>query len=131
MALASFARKIVRWVGVDIRPNIERVVYHYDGVCLELAPLSGRIWTRDSSGGSVFLLEVERGHLAERGVPAAGFVPGLDEVEDGLTTFGLITEALPLHEFGLERREEALAHGVVVGISDRAHVGSNAALLAA
>ena len=32
---------------------------------VELAPRGGRFWTRDSSGGGVLLLVVERGHLAE------------------------------------------------------------------
>ena len=39
----------------------------------------GRFWTRDSSGGGVFLFVVERGHLAEGREPSVGIVPDLDE----------------------------------------------------
>ena len=42
-------------------------------------------------------------------MPSVGIVPGLDEVEHGHSGLGLITEAFPLNEFGLERGEEALA----------------------
>ena len=78
----------------------------------------------------MLLLEVKGGHLAERPVPSMGVVPGLDEVEDGHAGLGLITEALPLDELGLEGREEALAHRVVVGVADGAHRGPDTSLFA-
>ena len=76
-------------------------------------------------------LVVDGRHLAEGGVPTAGIVPGFDEVENSHPGLGLIFESFPLDEFGLERGEEALAHGVVIGITDRSHRGSDAGLLAA
>ena len=56
-------------------------------------------------------------------MPSAGIVPGFDEVEHGHARLGLIPESFPLDEFSLERREKALTHRVVVGITDRAHRG--------
>ncbi len=53
-------------------------------------------WTRESSSGRVLLFVVDGRHLTERGVPSVRVVPGLDEVEDGHPSLGLISEALPL-----------------------------------
>ena len=76
------------------------------------------------------LLEVDGRHLAERGVTSAWVVEALDEVEDGHLRLGLGLEAVPVEELTLEGREEALAQGVVVGVTDRAHRGSHTDFLA-
>jgi len=56
-------------------------------------------------------------------MPAARVVPALDEVEDGDAGRGLRREALAIEQLALERREEAFAEGVVVGIAHRPHRG--------
>jgi len=43
-------------------------------------------------------LEVERGFLTEAGVAPMRVVPALDEVEDGHSGLGLVTEAVLLEE---------------------------------
>jgi hypothetical protein len=51
---------------------------------------------------------------------AARIVPSLDELEDGPACFGLRAEAGSVDELAFEGGEEALAHGVVVAVADRA-----------
>ena len=58
-------------------------------------------------------------------------VPGLDEVEHSHPRLGLIREAFAVDELGLERGEEALAHRVVIGVTDRAHRRPDVGLFAA
>ncbi len=50
---------------------------------------------------------------------AARVVPALDEVEDRQASLGLGGEPLAIEQLALERGEEALAQGVVVGIPPR------------
>ncbi len=45
---------------------------------------------------------------------AARVVPAFDEVEDAQARVGVCREAGPIEQLALERREEALAEGVVV-----------------
>lgn len=47
-------------------------------------------------------------------------VPAFDEVENGKARVGLGAEAFAIEQLGLERREEALTHGVVVGVAHTA-----------
>src|SRR6056297_1438390 len=54
-------------------------------------------------------------------MPARGDVPAFNELEAGNTGFGLRPELAAVEQFAFERGEEALAHGVVVAIADRAH----------
>jgi hypothetical protein len=54
-------------------------------------------------------------------VPSAGIVPSFDELGDGRLRLGLVQEAAAVDRLAFERGEEALAHGVVVGIADRTH----------
>src|SRR5947209_889563 len=58
-------------------------------------------------------------------------VPAFDEVEHGKASVGLRAEAFASEQLALERREEALAHGVVVGIAHTAHRRSDAGLATA
>src|SRR5438132_5178529 len=58
-------------------------------------------------------------------------VPAFDEVEDGAARVGLGAEAFAIEQLALERREEALAHGVVVGIAHTAHRRPDAGLASA
>src|SRR2546425_253628 len=58
-------------------------------------------------------------------------VPAFDEVEDGEARVGLRAEAFAIEQLALERREEALAHGVVVGIAYTAHRRPDASLATA
>src|SRR5256885_10772624 len=58
-------------------------------------------------------------------------VPAFDEVEDGAARVGLGAEAFAIEQLALERREEALAHGVVVGIAHTAHRRPDAGLATA
>src|SRR5213593_1048818 len=64
-------------------------------------------------------------------MPPARVVPALDEVEDGEACLGRCREPLPIEQLALERREEALAERVVVGIADRAHRGPGVGLTTA
>ena len=61
----------------------------------------------------------------------AWIVPAFDEVENGHARFSLRAEAPSDEELAFECGEEALAKGIVVGVSDRAHRRSDAGLLAA
>ncbi len=63
-------------------------------------------------------------------MPSARIVPRFDEIENGHACLGLIPEALSFDQLGLEGGEEALAHRVVVGVTDRAHRKTDACLFA-
>jgi len=52
---------------------------------------------------------------------AARIVPAFDEVEHGEAGVDLRPETLPIQQLALERGEEALAQGIVVGVADAAH----------
>src|SRR5437879_13434315 len=58
-------------------------------------------------------------------------VPAFDEAEDGEARVGLRAEAVAMEQLALERREEALAHGVVVGIAHTTHRRPDAGLATA
>jgi len=58
-------------------------------------------------------------------------VPPLDEIEDGHPSLGHGPEPATIEQLALERREEALAHRVVVAVPDRSHGGSDPCLPAA
>lgn len=58
-------------------------------------------------------------------------VPPFDEVEDGDPRLRVAPEAMAIEQLALERREEALAHGVVVGVPHAAHRRADAGLAAA
>lgn len=59
--------------------------------------------------------------VLERGMATPGIVPAFDEVEGGEARVGLGAEAFASEQLTLERREEALTHGVVVGVTLTAH----------
>ena len=52
---------------------------------------------------------------------APRIVPAFDEIEDGEPRLDLRAEPVPIEEFALERREEALTQRVVVRVADAAH----------
>src|SRR6266404_8295071 len=58
-----------------------------------------------------------RREVIERRMSTPWVVPAFDEVEDGEARVGLRAEAFAIEQLALERREEALAPGVVVGIA--------------
>jgi len=58
-------------------------------------------------------------------------VEALDEGEHCASRLGLRLEPAALEQFAFEGREEALAHGVVIGIADRTHRGSHTGLTTA
>jgi hypothetical protein len=62
---------------------------------------------------------------------AAWVIPAFDEVEEGEARGGLGAEAVAVEQLALERREEALTHGAVVGVADTTHRRANAGLAAA
>ena len=64
-------------------------------------------------------------------MPPARIVPALDELENGDARLSLRTEAAPINKLAFERGEEALAHGVVVAVANRAHGRAHAGLPAA
>lgn len=64
-------------------------------------------------------------------MPAPWIVETLDEGEHRHARFSLRLEPAAVQQFAFERGEEALRHGVVVGVANRAHGGANARLAAA
>jgi hypothetical protein len=69
--------------------------------------------------------------ITDRGMTAAAIVKSFDELERGHPRLGLRLEPTPVEKLALERGEEALAHRIVVGVSDRAHRGTHARFPAA
>ena len=69
--------------------------------------------------------------LAQRGMQADGVVPALDEAETGHLGLGLGGETSSVQQLAFQGGEEALARGVVVGVTDRARGRAHAGLLAA
>jgi hypothetical protein len=64
-------------------------------------------------------------------MPTVRVVPAFDVLEDGQARSGLGREAVAIEQLALERGEEALAHRVVVRITDRSHRRPDAHQLAA
>src|ERR1700693_1969611 len=62
---------------------------------------------------------------------ATRIVEAFNELEDRASRFGLRLEPAACKQLAFERGEEALAHGVVVGVSDRTHRRANACIAAA
>jgi hypothetical protein len=52
-------------------------------------------------------------------------IEALDELEHRDPRFGLRLEPAPVEKLAFQCGEEALAHGIVVGVSDRAHRRTN------
>jgi hypothetical protein len=70
------------------------------------------------------LLLIADGRLVVQGRGATmRVVPPLDVFEDGEAGLGLGREAAAVQELALERREETLAVGVIVGVADGPHRG--------
>src|SRR2546423_11496042 len=74
---------------------------------------------------AVFGLERDGRLIAERGVQALAVVDLVDEGADVVCRDAVITIAGGVDLFTLERSDEALGFGVVVGIADPAHAGGN------
>ena len=49
----------------------------------------------------------------------AGIVPSLDELEDGHARLGVGPKPTPVEKLAFQRREETLAHRIIVTIADR------------
>ena len=65
--------------------------------------------------------EVDGRQVIERRMAARRVIPALDEVKDRGARLGRRPSCHPVQQFALERREEALAHRVIVTVADRAH----------
>src|SRR5712691_10059159 len=76
-------------------------------------------------------LELDRRDAPESRVTANRVVPAFDELEDRHAGLGLRFETPARKQLTLQRREEALAHRVVVGIAHRSHRGPHLRFLAA
>ena len=105
------------------------------GVMYEAAPLS---WSVAGLGSSRFCGDVLNGGfvghgraIAEGGMQPYWVVPAFDEAEAGHTRFCLGCEPAAIQQLAFERGKEALAHGVVIDVADRAHRGPHAGFLAA
>src|SRR5579864_8214616 len=61
---------------------------------------------------------------------AAWIVEALDELEDRASRLGLRLEPAACQQLAFKRGKEALAHGVVICIANRAHRGTHAGLAA-
>src|SRR5437762_1673732 len=85
-------------------------------------------WAIADSGGPL----IHHGRqVIERGMAATWIGPAFDEVEESEARVGLGAEAFAIEQLALERREEALTHGVVVGVAHTAHRRADAGLAAA
>ena len=62
---------------------------------------------------------------------ASSIVEAFDEFEDRMSRLSLCLESAPFEQLAFEGGEETLAHGVVVGVADRAHRGAHAGITAA
>ena len=65
--------------------------------------------------------EAHRADVPDRRVPASGVVEAFDIGKDRHPSLGLGSKRPAIEQLALERGEEALAHGVVEAIADRAH----------
>src|ERR1700709_1061675 len=70
------------------------------------------------------------GDLSDGGVQPHWIVEAFDVAEAGDLGFGLRREFPAREQFALERREEALTHGIVVSVADRPHRWPNTDLAA-
>src|SRR6266545_7673045 len=66
-------------------------------------------------------LELRRAKVADRGVPAARIVEGLQVVEDRRSQFLPRLPTMPLEELELQSREERLGQAVVEAVADGPH----------
>ena len=73
--------------------------------------------------------EVGGGHPPGTRVSPVWIVPGFDPIEHGKTGLARGSEGGPAQEFALERGEEALAEGIVIAVTDRAHAGPGVGFL--
>src|SRR3990170_1656691 len=73
-------------------------------------------------------LEYDGRQVVERRMAAPRVVPALDEVEDRKAGLGRRAEAVTVEQLALERREEALAERVVVGVAHTPHGRPDAGL---
>jgi len=78
-----------------------------------------------------YLLSSWRAQVAEPGVASPRVVEGFDAIEHGEPGVGPGAPAGAVDELGLERRAEALGHGVVVGVAGQAHALDDAGPAAA
>src|SRR5512145_2166431 len=76
-------------------------------------------------------LKLDRRDAAESLVTADRVVPTFDELEDRHARLGLRRKAPAREQLALQRREEALAHGVVVGVAHRSYRRPHLRFLAA
>src|SRR5918998_934312 len=74
---------------------------------------------------------LRRAEVAEPGVPSAGVIEGLDEVEDGHPRLLAGPPTRAGDQLALEGGEERLGEGVVETIADRAHRDGDPGLAAA
>jgi hypothetical protein len=94
---------------------------------MEWPRFGGRSWSR-ASGRWVVPLVVDGRQIADGGVPPAGTVPYLDDLEGGRSRFGL--RPVPVEELTLEGGEEALAERVIIAVADRSQGRPRAGLSA-
>src|SRR5262249_7592628 len=73
--------------------------------------------------GRLPVFVIDRREIADRGMAPTTIVEAFDESEHRHTRLGLVLEPVAGQQLALKRGEEAFAHGVVVGVSNRAHRG--------
>src|SRR3990167_6672403 len=74
--------------------------------------------------------ELDRRYSAKARMTSGGVVPAFDELEDRHARLCLRLETPACQQLAFQRREEALAHRVVVGIAHRSHRGADLGFLA-
>jgi hypothetical protein len=98
---------------------------------MELPRFRGRCTAFGLRDDWVPLFIADRRQIVQAGMPPVRVVPTLDEVEDGHPGLGRGGEAAAVQQLTLERGEEALTEGVIVGVAHAPHGGPDAGLAAA
>ena len=88
---------------------------------MELPRFSGRLRAWVSCSFLVAPLEGDGGLLTKAPVTTMGVIPSLDELEDCASRLVMVVEVRAVEQLAFEGGEEALGHGVVEAVPDRAH----------
>ena len=104
----------------DRGPIAENTTF-WDMLHVELPRFSGQLRTWVSCSVLIAPLEGHRGLLTEALVTTMGVIPSLDELEDGSARLVVVVEVRAVEQLAFEGGEEALGHGVVEAVPDRAH----------
>ena len=104
------------WTGQDTRDRGMRCL-----IALELLRFSGRFMAWVSCSFLTGLLEVDRRLVTQALVTAVRIIPPLDIREYFPLCVAMVVEPCSVEQLTFQGGEEALRHGVVEAVTDRAH----------